>query len=77
MSLFSIISVGTFRVVSRQLKYIIQWNHPERLIGSSVSQIAISESSRKRPPPVRDPHLSLTSSVVVYERFQLYRSIKT
>ena len=77
MSLFSVISVGTFRVVSRQLKYIIQWNHPERPIGSSVSQIAISESSRKRPPPVRDPHLSLTSSVVVYERFQLYRSIKT
>ena len=34
-------------------------------IGSSVSQIAISETSRKRPPPLSD-HLSLTSRVVAY-----------
>ena len=37
-------------------------------IGSSLSQIAIIESSRKRPPPVSD-HLSLTSRVVTYGRF--------
>ena len=37
-------------------------------IGSSLSQIAIIESSRKRPPPVSD-HLSLTSRVVAYGRF--------
>ena len=46
----------------------LQWNLPERppllsdhlikiSIGSSVSQIAISETSSKRPPPLSD-HLS-------------------
>ena len=38
------------------------------LICSSVSQIAISETSRKWPPPVGD-HLSLTPREVAYGRF--------
>ena len=53
---------------------IAQWNLPEQpplvsnhltqiWIGSSVSQIAISETSRKRPPPISN-HLSLKSRVV-------------
>ena len=39
------------------------------LIGSSISQIAISETSHKQPPPISDHHLSLTSRVVTYGRF--------
>ena len=46
---------------SEQTNYLLQWNVPERPpllsdhltkipIGSSVSQIAISETSCKRPP---------------------------
>ena len=53
---------------------IAQWNLPEQpplvsnhltqiWIGSSVSQIAISETSHKRPPPISN-HLSLKSRVV-------------
>ena len=38
------------------------------LIGSSISQIAISETSCKQPPPVSD-HLSLTTRVAAYRRF--------
>ena len=56
-----------------------QWNLPERpllvkdhltkiSIGSSISQIALSETFRKWPPPVSD-HLSVTSRVAAYERF--------
>ena len=62
----------TVRLRLRQ--YRVQWNLPEWRaptkipIGSSVSQIAISETSRKRPPPVSD-HLNLTSRVVTYGRF--------
>ena len=65
---------------------MIQWNLPERppllsrltkiLIGSSVSQIAISESSHKRPPPLSD-HLSLTSRMVAYGRFHCCKIICT
>ena len=52
--------------------FVIQWNLPERPLLSGhltkipipVSQIAISESSRKRPPPISD-HLSLTSRTVM------------
>ena len=48
---------------------LIQWNVPTKtLIGSSVSQIAISETSHKQPPSISD-HLSLTSMVVAYGRF--------
>ena len=56
-----------------------QWNLPERpppisdhltkiLIGSSISQIAIGETSHTQPPPSSD-HLSLISRVVTYGRF--------
>ena len=49
--------------------WLVQWNFLTKVpIGSSLSQIAIIESSRKRPPPVSD-HLNLTSRVVAYGRF--------
>ena len=52
------------------------------LTGSYVSQIAISETSRKRSPHISD-HLSLTSRVVAYGKFhcilkctgKLYREV--
>ena len=44
-------------------------------VGSSVSQIAISETSCKRPSPVSD-HLSLTSTAVAYGTFHCIRKIK-
>ena len=49
--------------ITKGIQLCIQWNLPERppllsdhltkiLIGSSISQIAISETSCKQPPPV-------------------------
>ena len=43
------------------------------LIGSPISQSAISETSHKWPPDVSD-HLSLTSRVVAYRKFHLLQT---
>ena len=41
-----------------------------------ASEIAISESSRKRPPPVSD-QLSLTSRVVAFGKFHCIQLLRT
>ena len=59
-----------------KMGFVVGFTYTMKEIGSSVCQIAISETSRKQSPPVND-HLSLTSRVVAYWRFHCisnYRS---